>query len=103
MNERNNNTLEEAIIKAEEISHDLKIIANPLRLITLCTLAKGSKNVSELMKITGSPQTMMSNHLSVLRKAGIIDYQREHRTLNYFIKDERVVGLLSSLCQYYSD
>lgn len=43
----------------------------------------------------------MSNHLAVLRKADIIDYTREHRTLNYHLKDQRMQVLLQTLHDVY--
>ncbi|MDP8079347.1 ArsR/SmtB family transcription factor [Phocoenobacter skyensis] len=89
------------IINAEETASQLKIIANPYRLMVLCALVEGAKNVSELMTITGAPQTLMSNHLAVLRNAGIIDYNRDHRTLNYYLKDQRMRTLLETLYHLY--
>ncbi|MDP8034053.1 metalloregulator ArsR/SmtB family transcription factor [Pasteurella atlantica] len=89
------------IQNAEDTASQLKIIANPYRLMVLCALTEESKNVSELMSLTNAPQTLMSNHLAVLRKAGIIDYNRDHRTLNYYLKDPRMKTLLETLHNVY--
>ncbi len=89
------------IVKAENTATQLKIIANPYRLMVLCALVESSRNVSELMDLTGASQTLMSNHLAVLRNAGIIDYERDHRTLNYFLKDQKMKILLETLHTVY--
>lgn len=93
--------LQDMIDKAEATSKQLKLIANPCRLMVLCALVEGEKNVTELIDITGASQTLMSNHLSVLRKAGIVDFHRDHRTLNYYLKDERMHHVLNTLYNVY--
>ncbi len=93
--------LQTMMSKAEMTAAQLKIIANPLRLMVLCALVEGEKSVSELMALTGASQTLMSNHLAMLRKAEIVDYERDHRTLNYFLKDQRMKQLLSTLYDVY--
>ncbi|MDB1144964.1 MAG: metalloregulator ArsR/SmtB family transcription factor [Alcaligenaceae bacterium] len=89
------------IQKSEHTATQLKMIANPYRLMVLCFLVEGRKSVSELMALTGSSQTLMSNNLAVLRKAGIIDYTREHRTLYYYLKDQKMILLLNTLHKVY--
>ncbi len=93
--------LEAMMSKAEMTSSQLKIIANPLRLMVLCALVEKERSVSELMETTGASQTLMSNHLAMLRKADIVDYERDHRTLNYFLKDQRMKKLLNTLYDVY--
>lgn len=87
--------------KATYTSKQLKLISNPIRLMVLCRLVEKECNVSELMVDVDVSQTLMSNHLAILRNANIVDYRREHRTLNYFIKDEKVKVLLSTLHSLY--
>ncbi len=101
MKEQEENALQDMMNRAEETATQLKVIANPLRLMVLCALVRGEENVSTLMKITGASQTLMSNHLAVLRKANIVDYRRDHRTLNYFLKDQRMRKLLYTLYDAY--
>lgn len=40
--------------QAEDTASKLKLIANPFRLMVLCALVEGEKNVSELMELTGA-------------------------------------------------
>ena len=46
-------------------------------------------------------QTALSNHLSKLRSAGLIDYTRYHRVLQYRLKSEEartILEVLSGFC-----
>ncbi len=95
--------MQEMLERAEGTAGQLKLIANPLRLMVLCALIDGDKNVTELMAVTGASQTLMSNHLAVLRKADIIDFKRDHRTLTYFLKDYRMKEVLETLYSVYCD
>ena len=67
--------------KAEMVAGFLKGLANPSRLLILCTLTQGERSVTELIAATGVPQTSMSQHLSKLKTEGIVEFRREHRTL----------------------
>ncbi len=89
------------INRAEQTAQQLKLIANPYRLMILCSLVEGQKNVSELAQITGASQTLTSNHLNVLKKAGVVDFDRDHRTLNYYLADERMKTVLTTLHSVY--
>ncbi len=101
MNKQEKPPLQEMLGKAENTAAMLKVIANPLRLMVLCALVDGEKNVSTLTEMTQASQTLMSNHLAVLRKANIVDYRRDHRTLYYFLKDLRMKQLLLTLYTVY--
>ncbi|MGZ9108465.1 MAG: ArsR/SmtB family transcription factor [Micavibrio sp.] len=87
--------------KAESIAAFLKGFASPSRLLILCQLSEGEKNVSELIRATGIAQTSMSQHLSKLRAEGLVDYRRDHRTLYYFIFDDTVKDILTVLYERF--
>lgn len=70
---------------ANQAAAFLKGLANAHRLLILCALAQGEKNVSALIEATGIPPTSMSQHLSKLKEERIVDFRRDHRTLTYFI------------------
>ena len=63
----------------EAVAGFLKGLANPSRLLILCALSQGEKNVTELIAAIGLPPTSMSQHLSKLKTEGIVDFRREHR------------------------
>lgn len=84
-------------------SEFLKGLASPQRLRILCHLADGEKNVTELVQLTGMLQTSVSQHLKKLRDEGIVDYQRDHRTLTYFISDKDAQKVLAILHKRFCD
>lgn len=83
--------------KAEGAADFLSGLANPHRLLILCQLAGGEKSVTALMAETSIAQTSMSQHLAKLKKEGLVDYRRDHRTLYYFISDPAVMEIMSVL------
>lgn len=95
--------MQDMIDKSEATAQQLKLIAHPCRLLVLCALVEGEKNVSELTSMANVSQTLMSNHLALLRKANIVDYKRDHRTLNYYLKDERMKQVLMTLHNVYCE
>ena len=72
----------------------LKGLASPHRLLILCQLVEGEKNVSELITATQIAQTSMSQHLNKLKQEGLVTFRREHRTLYYSIAHEAVIEVM---------
>ena len=87
--------------KASEVSDFMKCFGSPHRLMILCHLAQGPKNVSELMELTGIPQTSMSQHLNKLKSEGLIDYERDHRLLIYSITNPDVMKIMDAIYDIY--
>ena len=86
---------------AEHVAEMLKLMAHPLRLMILCLLVESEHNVGELVEALDINQTALSNHLSKLRSAGLIDYTRYHRVLQYRLKSEEartILEVLSGFC-----
>lgn len=86
---------------AEHVAEMMKLMAHPHRLMLLCLLAEGERNVTELVEAVGVNQTALSNHLSKLRSAGIIDYTRYHRVLQYRLcspEARTILEVLSTFC-----
>lgn len=79
----------------------LKQLANPHRLMVLCTLSQGERSVSDLLKSIDISQTSMSNHLAKLREDGLVDFRREHRHLYYYIKNADVMRIIGVLYDMY--
>lgn len=73
--------------QAEAVTAFLKGLANPQRLLILCLLLEGERNVGELIAATGIAQTSMSQHLARLRAEGIVAVRRDHRALYYRIEE----------------
>ena len=69
----------------------LKTLANPRRLEIIHRLAQGPCEVGRLAEEIGASQPNISQHLSVLRAAGIVDAERDGREVRYRLTDADVV------------
>jgi DNA-binding transcriptional ArsR family regulator len=89
-------------IKAKKLAELLKIIANENRLLILCALVEESMNVNTLAtyvpKIT---QSALSQHLLLLKTAGIISSQKDGLHVTYTIADQRIIEVLVILKKQY--
>jgi len=84
------------MIKYRNASEILKAIANPTRLKILEVLLEKEGCVRDLEKLLGKPQANISQHLAILRKAGIVDFNEVGRERCYFLKDyDKVSKILS--------
>jgi ArsR family transcriptional regulator, zinc-responsive transcriptional repressor len=69
----------------------LKVLASPLRLEILHRLADGPLEVSRLAAAIGATQPNASQHLSVLRAAGLVEADRHGREIRYGLADRDVI------------
>jgi ArsR family transcriptional regulator, virulence genes transcriptional regulator len=63
----------------------------------LCFLMEGEKNVGEIEQQFGSTISNISQHLTVLRKANIIDRRKEANFMFYSLKDNNIFKLMETL------
>ncbi|PZO81403.1 MAG: ArsR family transcriptional regulator [Micavibrio aeruginosavorus] len=89
--------------KTESASALLKALANEKRLLIVCLLCKGEKNVGELEQSVGLSQSALSQHLARLRRDGIVTTRRAAQTIYYQLKDPAVPKLLECLDKIYGD
>ena len=68
-----------------------RALSDPKRLCVLETLASGERSVSELSRDVGCQVPNMSQHLGVLRSAGLVSTRREGTTVYYSLTDPRVI------------
>lgn len=61
----------------------LKALAHPIRLAIVQHLAPGEKCVCEIVEHAGTTQSNISKHLSVLKKAGIIQDRKKGLSVYY--------------------
>jgi ArsR family transcriptional regulator len=69
----------------------LRTLANPRRLEIVHRLAQGPCEVGRLAEELGLSQPNVSQHLAVLRSAGIVDAERDGREMRYRLTDADVV------------
>jgi DNA-binding transcriptional ArsR family regulator len=87
--------------QSEKASSLLKALANEKRLMIVCILSHGEKNVGELEQVVGLSQSALSQHLARLRRDGVVDTRREAQTIYYSLKDPSVPKLLRCLTEIY--
>lgn len=69
----------------------LKVLSSPLRLEILHLLADGPLEVSRIAAAIGATQPNASQHLSVLRSAGLVEADRHGREIRYGLVDPEVI------------
>ena len=80
----------------------LKALSNEKRLMIVCALYKGEKNVGELEKIVGLSQSALSQHLARLRRDGLVNNRRHAQTIYYSLSDRATEQILRCLYDIYS-
>jgi DNA-binding transcriptional ArsR family regulator len=75
----------------------MKALSNPDRLLLLCELAEGERNVGELQELVGIQQPTLSQQLAVLREEELVATRREGKNIYYSIADARVLAVLQVL------
>jgi DNA-binding transcriptional ArsR family regulator len=68
-----------------------RALADPKRLYVLETLAGGEASVSELSSCVGCQVPNMSQHLAVLRSAGLVTTRRDGSTVYYRLAGPKVL------------
>jgi DNA-binding transcriptional ArsR family regulator len=68
-----------------------RALADPKRLCVLESLATGELSVSDLSTKVGCQVPNMSQHLAVLRSAGLVQSRRDGSTVLYRLADVRVL------------
>ncbi|WP_151772135.1 ArsR/SmtB family transcription factor [Streptomyces abyssomicinicus] len=75
----------------------LRLLGDPLRLKIVTLLANESLCTSHLVEETGARQTNLSNHLKVLREAGIVEAEPCGRWTFYRLRAEALASLADEL------
>lgn len=77
-----------------------KALADPTRRAVYEKLATGSMNASSLREGMDISQPAISQHLAVLRSAGLIKEQRQGRYVNYEVDPEGLAIIAQWLSKY---
>jgi DNA-binding transcriptional ArsR family regulator len=68
-----------------------RALADAKRLCVLEVLASGERSVGQLSREASCQVPNMSQHLAVLRQAGLVETRREGNTILYRLSDPRVL------------
>ncbi|GAA2499614.1 metalloregulator ArsR/SmtB family transcription factor [Streptomyces gobitricini] len=71
----------------------LRVLADPLRLRIVALLARETLCTTHLVEETGARQTNLSNHLRVLREAGIVETEPCGRFTYYKLRPDVIAQL----------
>jgi DNA-binding transcriptional ArsR family regulator len=77
----------------------LKVLASPRRLDLLHVLAEGPCEVGRLATSVGATQPNVSQHLAVMRTAGLVEAERDGREVRYRLSDPEVMVACSVMRQ----
>lgn len=92
--------MREAAGAAEEM---LKALANRHRLMILCQLSEGERSVGELAEYLDLRDSTVSQHLSLLRKEGLVTARREGQTVWYAIASAAAQRMVETLYRIYCE
>jgi len=74
-----------------------KLFTSPVRLKMLEALGKGERTVEELTRLMRISQPNTSQHLSLLRKTGIVSARKEGSNVYYSLRDPRLLDALKNM------
>jgi DNA-binding transcriptional ArsR family regulator len=69
----------------------LKTLSNPRRLEIIHLLADGPREVSRLAEEMGISQPNVSQHLALMRSAGVVEAERDGREVRYRLSDPEII------------
>lgn len=87
--------------RASEAATLLSRLANPDRLLILCLLVNGEKNVSQIGEESGIVQPTLSQQLTVLRKDGLVQTRRSGKYVYYRLENPDVLAIMQTLYQVF--
>nr|WP_256663220.1 metalloregulator ArsR/SmtB family transcription factor [Stutzerimonas degradans] len=79
----------------------LRTLANPDRLLLLCQLSQGERNVSDMEQLLGIQQPTLSQQLAVLRREGLVETRRDGKQIFYRIASPEALAVIATLYQLY--
>jgi len=81
----------------EQFAIVAKALGNSQRLELIEHLAQGARSVDLLATKVGLPIANVSQHLQTLRRAGLVQAEREGKFVNYRLTDDTVLSLFASV------
>ncbi|MBN2500805.1 MAG: helix-turn-helix transcriptional regulator [Anaerolineales bacterium] len=85
----------------KEISDIFSVLGNPFRVKLLYAIGKGEACVCHLEAMLKKRQAYISQHLMVLRDAGILDTRRDGKYIFYRVVDKSIFDLIETVAQMF--
>lgn len=89
--------------KCAEVSSMLKAIAHPQRLMILCHLAEGEKNVSELLEVCDVSQSQLSQFLNRMQREKLLHSRKKEQFVYYKLASKELSKLLQSMQRIFCE
>jgi DNA-binding transcriptional ArsR family regulator len=94
---RTDTTGAEARARTEALARRLKAISDPTRLAILDALRSGPRTITEIAGAFALAQPTVSNHVKLLRDAGLVTDTRQGTRRSLVVQHDRVEELITSL------
>jgi DNA-binding transcriptional ArsR family regulator len=89
--------------RLDEACELLRALGTPRRLAIVLELAEGPRCVHELVDRLGMSQSLASQHLRVLRSAGLVSARRRGKEALYVLADDHVAHIARDALAHGSD
>ena len=89
--------------KCHEVSTMMKAIAHPQRLMIMCYLSEGEKNVGEMLELCEISQSQMSQFLNRMQREKILKVRKEGQFSFYSIADKQMVKLIQAMQKIFCE
>ena len=86
---------------AEQASELLRSLGNRHRLLILCQLTESERSVGDLAAFLGLRDSTVSQHLSLLRRDGLVRARRDGQTIWYSIASPPARRVLETLFEIF--
>ena len=86
---------------AEQASELLRSLGNRHRLLILCQLTEGERSVGDLATFLGLRDSTVSQHLSLLRRDGLVRARRDGQTIWYSVASPSARRVLETLFEIF--
>jgi DNA-binding transcriptional ArsR family regulator len=93
----------DARARTEALARRLKAVSDPTRLAILDALRSGPRTISEIAAVFSLAQPTVSNHVKLLRDAGLVVDERQGTRRRLVVQHDVVEGLIADLHDALSD
>lgn len=80
-----------------QVAKSLQAIGHPTRLKILCYLSEQEKMVNEVLGHVGTTQSNISQHIDILRQAGILGSRRSHNRVYCYLEKREMLPLIRQI------
>jgi DNA-binding transcriptional ArsR family regulator len=88
---------DQMLAAAGEASDLLKALSSPHRLMIVCRLIEGEQTVGALAAALGARESLISQHLAVLRRERIVNPRRDGQSMRYAIASSKARAVVETL------